>query len=158
MERFTAYDLQRHIGKVQDAASLSPIAITHHGTDRYVLMDFARWKNLGRGDALADAVKKLQSHRGQLYREGIATISLFGSVARGEARADSGIDLLIEPASGVSVSGLKLMHWKALLTEILGRPADVVVREFLDRKVLDSMTLDLVEALVTRDGDAGHAA
>jgi hypothetical protein len=33
----------------------------------------------------------------------------------------------------------KLVQWKTLMTELLGRSADVVVREFLDDKVRETM-------------------
>ena len=157
MERFTAYDLQRHVGRVQDAAAKAPVAITHHGHERFVLMDFARWRELGRGDALADAVRRLQANRQRLRDQGIAAISIFGSVARGDARDDSDIDLLAEAMPGIRVGGLKLMQWKMALTEILGREADVVVREFLHPKVEETMARDLIEALAARREDGGHA-
>ncbi len=157
MEHFTAYDLQRHVGRVQDAAAKAPVAITHHGNERFVLMDFARWRELGRGDALADAIRRLQANRDRLWSEGIAAVSIFGSVARGDARHDSDIDVLAEPMPGVRVGGLKLMQWKMALTEILGREADVVVRDFLQPKVQETMARDLIEAVVTRREDAGDA-
>jgi predicted nucleotidyltransferase len=158
MEHFSAFDLQRHIGRVQDAAKNAPVAITHHGNARLVLMDYARWSALGRGDLLADAIKRLQALRELLQHEGISAVSIFGSVARGEARDDSDIDLLIEPAPGIRVGGLKLARWKALLTDLLGRRADPVVREFLDEKVETSLSPDLVEAVFIRPRNAGDAA
>lgn len=147
MEHFTAYDLQRHVGRVQDAAAKAPVAITHHGNERFVLMDFAKWRELGRGDALADAIRRLQANREKLREEGIAAISVFGSVARGDARHDSDIDLLAVPLAGLRVGGLKLMRWKAVLSEMLGREADVVIRDFLHPRVAETMARDLVEAV-----------
>jgi hypothetical protein len=49
------------------------------------------------------------------------------------------------------------MQWKMALTEILGREADVVVRDFLQPKVQETMARDLIEAVVTRREDAGDA-
>jgi predicted nucleotidyltransferase len=148
MEHFTAFDLQRHVGKVQSAALVAPVAITHHGRERLVVMNYDTWLHLGRGDALSDAIKRLQTQRGRLAREGIARVSIFGSVARGDAREDSDIDLLVEPVAGVRVGGLRLAHWKGVLTEIVGREADVVVREFLTEKVAKTMERDLIDAAV----------
>ena len=68
-------------------------------------------------------------------------------VARGDAREDSDVDLLIEPAPGLSVSGIKLVQWKKLLSELLGRDADVVVAEFLDNKARETIERDLVVVL-----------
>ena len=150
MDHFTAFDLQRHVGKVQDAAMAAPVAITHHGQPRLVLMDYDRWRRLGRGDCLADAIRRLQAERDRLREEGIATISVFGSVARGEAGPDSDIDLLIEPLDGVPVGGLRLARWKTLMGDLLGREADVVIPEFLSDAVRATMQVDRIEAVSTR--------
>ena len=51
------------------------------------------------------------------------------------------------PAPALSVSGIKLVQWKKLLSELLGRDADVVVAEFLDNKVRETIERDLVVVL-----------
>ena len=147
MRHFTAFDLQRHVAQVQDAALAAPVAITHHGNPRLVLMDYGRWSRIGRGDALADAIRTLQANRQALRAAGIAKISIFGSVARGEAGDDSDIDLLVEPSAEILVGGLQLAQWKAMLSAVLGRRADPVVREFLTEQVKATMQRDLIEAV-----------
>ena len=52
----------------------------------------------------------------------IRTLSLFGSAARGEARPDSDIDLLIEYDPGADWSLLDTARLHAELTELFGRP------------------------------------
>ena len=56
----------------------------------------------------------------------IRTLSLFGSAARGEARPDSDIDLLIEYDPGADWSLLDTARLHAELTELFGRPIDLV--------------------------------
>jgi hypothetical protein len=59
-----------------------------------------------------------------LKRHGVVRAALFGSVARGEARSDSDLDLLVEFEDGRSLldqAGLRMD-----LQELLGRVADVV--------------------------------
>ena len=51
-------------------------------------------------------------------------VRVFGSVARGEATPDSDIDLLVDFEEGSSLFDLHRMS--AELTELLGRPVDVV--------------------------------
>jgi uncharacterized protein len=53
----------------------------------------------------------------------VGNIRVFGSVARGDARADSDIDFLvhIEPDAGFSIGGL---YWQ--LEELLGCKVDIV--------------------------------
>lgn len=56
--------------------------------------------------------------------KGFDRLAVFGSVARREARADSDIDLLVEPPAGAGIK--ELVELQAIFEEILGRPVDVV--------------------------------
>ncbi len=55
---------------------------------------------------------------------GFDRLAVFGSVARGEARADSDIDLLVEPPAGAGIK--ELVGLRGIFEEILGRPVDLV--------------------------------
>lgn len=55
---------------------------------------------------------------------GYGRIAVFGSVARGEARHDSDIDLLVETPAGTSSFGF--LRFKKLLEQVLGREVDLV--------------------------------
>ncbi|SPF38963.1 hypothetical protein SBA4_2270012 [Candidatus Sulfopaludibacter sp. SbA4] len=46
--------------------------------------------------ALDTVLEALRAHEPELRRFGVSQASVFGSVARGEARADSGVDVLVE--------------------------------------------------------------
>jgi predicted nucleotidyltransferase len=50
----------------------------------------------GMDQRLNDVIQTLRSHRTELFELGVSHASIFGSVARGEARADSDIDVLVE--------------------------------------------------------------
>lgn len=52
------------------------------------------------------------------------SVALFGSVARGDERPDSDVDLLVEFAEGASL--FDLLHVSDELESLLGRPVDVV--------------------------------
>lgn len=56
----------------------------------------------------------------------IRELSLFGSQARGEARADSDIDLLAEYEPAADRSLLDTARLRAELAELFGRPVDLV--------------------------------
>ena len=45
---------------------------------------------------LNDVLAIIAAHEDELRQHHVATLSVFGSVARGEARPDSDVDLLIE--------------------------------------------------------------
>ena len=59
-----------------------------------------------------------------LREYGVLHASLFGSVVRGEQRADSDIDLLVDLPPGASLFDLSRLG--LALEEVLGRPVDIV--------------------------------
>lgn len=94
---------------------------------------------------LQSAIETISANANRLRDAGIERIVVFGSVARGEDRADSDVDLLLVPRSDIVVGGLKLAEWRNLLTEILGRDADAVVEEFLKDHIKASVKAEGVE-------------
>jgi predicted nucleotidyltransferase len=65
----------------------------------------------------------IHSHREELEELGARSISLFGSVARGEVGPHSDIDILVEFAGPVGMSGF--FGVKHLLEDLLHRPVDL---------------------------------
>ena len=53
----------------------------------------------------AAVIAVLREHEGELRRQGVTHAALFGSVARGEARPDSDLDIMVEidPAAEVNL-------------------------------------------------------
>jgi predicted nucleotidyltransferase len=64
---------------------------------------------------------------GELY--GVCNIRVFGSFARGEARADSDLDLLVEYRPGGG--GFAFIEFCERVEELLGRKVDVVTEKSL---------------------------
>jgi predicted nucleotidyltransferase len=62
-------------------------------------------------------------------QHGVRRVSLFGSVARGEATASSDIDLLVDMETGRTL--FDLIAFKLDTEALLGREVDVVSREGL---------------------------
>ena len=56
--------------------------------------------------------------------QGYERLAVFGSVARGDARPDSDIDLLVEAPEGTSTFGF--IKFKQLIEQVLGREIDLV--------------------------------
>lgn len=76
----------------------------------------------------ADAETAVRLHRTEILdlarRHGIEHVRVFGSVARGQARRESDLDLLVRPAEGTSL--LDLIALERELTETLGCRVQVV--------------------------------
>jgi len=49
LKEFSSQDLQKRMSEVQDAALIEPIAITHHGRRRHVLMSLNEYERLEGG-------------------------------------------------------------------------------------------------------------
>lgn len=62
-------------------------------------------------------------------RHGAKDVRVFGSLARGEGRADSDLDLLVALGEGCSL--LDLVGLKQDLEELIHRPVDVVTEQAL---------------------------
>ncbi|MDR2722903.1 MAG: nucleotidyltransferase domain-containing protein [Cellulomonadaceae bacterium] len=69
-------------------------------------------------NAAAGTVKQVAEKRG------FTRLAVFGSAARGQARPDSDIDLLVEPPQGATI--LDLLDLKDRLAAIVGRAVDLV--------------------------------
>ena len=71
-------------------------------------------------------------------RYGIATLAVFGSVARGAATPSSDLDLLYELAPGARL-GWEVDDLADELSEIFGRPVDLVARVALHPLLADTV-------------------
>lgn len=74
------------------------------------------------------------------WRFGVASLALFGSTARGEARADSDVDVLVEFEPGARVGLFEIFELKQALEARLKCAVDVVtpdgLRPWMREKVL----------------------
>jgi predicted nucleotidyltransferase len=77
-----------------------------------------------------EVIKMLRTHEPELRAEGVASLSVFGSIARGEERNDSDIDVVVrltdDPARGGFAFFGQIDKLSRRLEAILGRAVDVV--------------------------------
>jgi len=73
--------------------------------------------------------------------DGIAELSVFGSVARGDARPGSDVDLLYVRAPGNDL-GMSYFDLQDDLEKLFGRPVDLVPNEGLHRVIRDQVLAD----------------
>jgi predicted nucleotidyltransferase len=78
----------------------------------------------------SDLLAVLRAHEHELRASGIETITLFGSIVRGDHTAGSDVDLVIRPGDGFSAGGFdhfgKLDALRERLKVLLGRDVDLV--------------------------------
>jgi len=80
-----------------------------------------------------------------LKSHGVLHAGVFGSVARGESRKDSDLDILVELPEEKSL--LDLVDLKLDLEDALGRKVDVVTYRSLDSRIRDSVLAEEVVVL-----------
>ena len=80
-------------------------------------------------------------------RFGVTSLSLFGSVARGEMKRESDVDLLVEFAPGRPAGMLEFVDLKAWLESILSRPVDLVTPANIKPRIRDRILKEAVRVL-----------
>ena len=92
-----------------------------------------------------EALAKLRPREAELRARGIEALYLFGSVARGEAKATSDIDLLFEVQPTHYFSLLDQCQIQVDLTDRLAVPVDFVDRESLRPRMRGNVEPDIVK-------------
>jgi predicted nucleotidyltransferase len=96
--------------------------------------------------SLSHVLQTLQAHEGDLRRQGVRHAAVFGSVARGEARADSDIDVLVELDPEQPIGIFEYARLKLYIGDLLGGPGDVVNRKTLKPLLRDAILREAVNA------------
>lgn len=84
---------------------------------------------------LAGVIQRLRAHAGELRQLGIAQLHVYGSVARGEARPWSDVDLFADLADAQRWNIVRWGHVQGRLEEILARRVDFAARTSLPEDV-----------------------
>ena len=84
----------------------------------------------------------LKADREKVKSFGVKTLSLFGSVARGEADADSDVDVLVEFEGSATYD--RYINLKFHLEELLERKVDLVTAKSLKPRVKSAIEAELL--------------
>ena len=92
---------------------------------------------------LADQViATLREHEAELRQEGVLRLSLFGSLARGDAEANSDVDLAAEFDPAAKMDLIRLVALERRLTETLGRPVEILPEPIESRRLRANVKRD----------------
>ena len=95
---------------------------------------------------LDGVLQTLRRHKGELHALGVSHASVFGSVARGDARADSDIDVLVDLDRARPMGVFEYARLKLYIGELFGNAADVVNRSTLKPLLRESILHDAIDA------------
>ena len=93
-----------------------------------------------------EAIAILVQHRGDLRARGVRHAALFGSVARGEARSDSDLDILVELEPDAEFDVFEYAGLKMYIEGLFVGSVDVVDREALKPHVRPAAERDTIYA------------
>lgn len=135
----------RHTASVQARA----VHAKEHARERRIqAVDWGRRSDRLLGEGRPVDISQLQNllakHRAELDAFGVAELHVFGSVARGEARPDSDVDIMVRFAGPASI--FTLVHLKDFLEELVGRRVDLVTEAGLRPWMRESVREEAIRA------------
>jgi uncharacterized protein len=96
--------------------------------------------------ALQDALEVLRTHETDLRRLGVTHASVFGSVARGEGRADSDIDVLVELDDSRPIGVFEYARLWLYIGQLFNGAGDVVNLRTLKPLLRGNILHDAIDA------------
>jgi uncharacterized protein len=93
-----------------------------------------------------DIIARLKENEAALRAQGVAHAALFGSVARGDQRPDSDIDIMIELDPAARVTMFDYVDIKEYIEGLFQGPVDVVNRDGLEPFVRPRAAADAIYA------------
>ena len=96
--------------------------------------------------ALSDVLQTLRTHESELRRLGVSHAAVFGSVARGEARSDSDVDVLVELNEDLAMGIFQYARLRLYINALLDGTGDVVNRRTLKPLLRDNILRDAIHA------------
>jgi predicted nucleotidyltransferase len=93
-----------------------------------------------------DIIARLREKEAELRARGVAHAALFGSRGRGDARADSDTDIMVEIDPKARIGVYEYVGLKEYIASLFDGPVDVVNRDSLKPYVRPAATADAIYA------------
>ena len=92
-----------------------------------------------------EIIAKLRESAPALRGKGVTRLAIFGSRARGDARDDSDLDVLIDVEPEAKFSGLDLVAVERTIRQATGIPTQAEMRRSLEPRFAERIADDIVE-------------
>lgn len=92
-----------------------------------------------------ELIEKIRASAPALRAEGVTRLAIFGSRARGDARENSDIDILIDVDPDAKFSLLDLIGVEHIIEDATGLRAQATMRRSLEPRMAERITDDIVE-------------
>jgi uncharacterized protein len=111
-----------------------------------VVNDLAGETANGKVPTALRVLRLLRAHRDDLEKIGVRHADIFGSVARGEERPDSDVDILVDLDPAIVRDLFGYSRVQRTLQDLIGLPIDIARRERLRHDMNDEVTKDSIRA------------
>lgn len=139
---------KRHITRTDRTPDMAEVTVTVPADRVGMLRKYAQRISRRRPAERDQVLWHLRRHADELaQRFGVASLSLFGSVARGRSRRESDVDLLVEFEPGRPSGMLEFVELKGWLENILGRPVDLVTPTNLKPRIRERVLKEAIRVL-----------
>jgi uncharacterized protein len=92
-----------------------------------------------------EIIATIRKNAEAIRAEGVTKLAIFGSRARGDNRADSDIDVLIEVEPDISFSILDLIGVEHIIQDATGLPAQATMRRSMPPRFAQRIADDILE-------------
>jgi predicted nucleotidyltransferase len=90
-------------------------------------------------------IARLREIAPAIRAEGVTRLWLFGSRARGDARPDSDLDVLVDTTTSGKLPKFELFKVTRLIEDTTGLRVQLTIRELLKPRIIERIADDLVE-------------
>jgi predicted nucleotidyltransferase len=94
---------------------------------------------------LAKIIARLREIEPEIKAGGVTRLAVFGSRARGDARPDSDLDILVDSTSRGQMPPFDLFKVQHLIKDATGVPTQISMREMLKPRMAERIADDLIE-------------
>ena len=92
-----------------------------------------------------EIIAKLRETVPALKAEGITSLAIFGSRSRGDARADSDLDVLVEVDPDIKFSLLDLVGVQHIIQDATGIETQATLKSELNERITERIADDLIK-------------
>lgn len=93
-----------------------------------------------------EAIERLVAHQDELRAQGVKSLALFGSVARGEADESSDVDVVVELNRSIGLFGLSdLKHMIGLMLGV--EKVDLITRQGIHPALKDVILRETIDVI-----------